>query len=123
MSKTVTLLKVPGDEVKTPQIRVMLNVLNEKVGVGNAVILSELYTAIDADERFISRQGAQRVWKFYEKRLIEDGLVEIAGVDEKPAKEPKAKSDGEKPQRSASKRAKGGEGGGDSADAESPAAA
>lgn len=85
--KTVTLLKVPGDEVKTPQIQAMLGVLNDQVGIGTATSLSDLFEKIDADERFKSRQGAARVFKFYTKRMVEDGLISIEGADEKPAKE------------------------------------
>jgi len=96
--KTVTLLKVPGDEVKTPQIQAMLAVLNDTTGVGTATSLSDLFEKIDADERFKSRQGAARVFKFYTKKMVEDGLIAIEGADEKPAKEA-AEGAAEKPKR------------------------
>ncbi len=100
--KTVTLLKDFDGVLKTPQINAMLGVLKAEAGIGNATGLSDLYPKIDSNENFKSRQGAARVWKFYEKKMIEAGLIEVAGTDPKPVKE--AAEGGEAPKRSRRKK-------------------
>lgn len=113
MAKTISLLKdLDGSDVKTPQIVAMVNVLKNTVGLNVPVVATEFYAAVDADtENFKSVQGAARVWKFYEKRLIEGGYIGVEGVDVKEPKAKKVAADGTAvtPKRSASKRAKGAE--------------
>jgi hypothetical protein len=110
MSKTITLVKELTEEVKTPQVRAMLSILSEKVGLSNAVVAKDFFPVIEADPSFVSRQGAERVWKFYEKAMVENGFIEIAGIDAKPEKAAKAATTEdapkEEPKRTASKRTK-----------------
>lgn len=98
--KTVTLVKDYDGVIKTPQINAMLNVLKNEAGIGNATPLADLFPKIDADtENFKSRQGAARVWKFYEKKMIEAGLITVEGADPKPAK-----AEGDAPKRTRRKK-------------------
>lgn len=101
--KTVTLLKEFDGVLKTPQINTMLSVLKNEAGVGTAIGLTDLYPKIEAHDGFKSRQGAARVWKFYEKKMIEAGLIEVAGADPKPAKEA-VEGEGEAPKRTRRKK-------------------
>lgn len=110
----ITLLKeVDEEKVKTPQIRVILKTLAGLAEVGTPVVYQELLKAVDANPEFISRQGAQKVVRFYEKPMVEQDLVSLEGSDKPEAKpKPPAKAivgDGEekpKSERKASKRAK-----------------
>ena len=113
MAKTITLLKEVGDAVKTPQIKVILATLEKLAPVGEPVGYADLVKAVDANENFVSRQGAAKVIRFYEKAMTEQGLALIEGSDKpEPKGKPPAKpilADGEekpKTERKASKRAK-----------------
>ena len=91
MAKMVTLLKAVDDNVKTPQIKVILKTLEANAGVDTPYPYLDLIKAVDANADFVSRQGASKVVRFYEKPMIENGLIAVEGTDKpealgKPAK-------------------------------------
>ena len=113
MAKMITLNETVTEKVKTPQIRVILKTLEDKAGVGNPYPYLDLIKAVDENEEFVSRQGANKVIRFYEKLMVENNLIVLEGTD-KPevlGKPPKKiiKEDGEKAptERKASRRKKG----------------
>lgn len=82
MAKTIQFLKMPGDDVKTPQVHAILKALQSNFGDRPAA-LKDAYAAIEAHPDFKSRQGAERVLKFYIKGMTEKGLIKVEGHDER----------------------------------------
>jgi hypothetical protein len=103
VSKTYRLLKHMGDEISTPQVRLILKVLTELTQAAEEklsdearaeleleekhapVPYQELAETVDANPNFVSRQGAKKVIKFYEKDLIHEGYIKVEGSDAKPS--------------------------------------
>lgn len=83
--KTITLLQEDFSKVTTPQVKVILNTLSENAKVNEDFPMSKLIELVDANPNFVSRQGAARVIRFYEKSMIENGWVKTEGSD-KPEK-------------------------------------
>lgn len=76
-TKKIVMLKKFDNEFKTPQIRVMLSVLETIVPLGEPILHTELLNAIDNHNDFISCQGSRLVWGFYQNKLISAGLIKI----------------------------------------------
>ena len=80
--KTVKLLKASSDEsIKTPQVRVICMVIEEMGGMTEPVEFKKVIEEVDKHPKFVSRQGAARVVKFYEKPMIEGNLILVEGSD------------------------------------------
>jgi hypothetical protein len=95
MQIEVTALREPTAEDKlTPQAKVIFTTLIDKVGLNTPMDRAELIKELDSNGDLVTRQGASRVFTFYQGQFVEKGLMSIT----RPTPQAKAPAEGKERQ-------------------------